>query len=96
MKHTLRCPKCDGRKLWRIEKFRHQSDVLGGTELCVAITNRDKLWGGHTPTGAFDLYACAGCGYSELWARDIERMKPKPDEGVHLIDGTAAKDKPYR
>src|SRR5688572_19899609 len=96
MKHSLRCPKCGGTRLWHIEKFRQQSDLQGGTEMCVAITDRMSISYGHTVTGAFDLFACAICGYSELWARDIQNLKPAPEEGVHLIDAGPTMGSPYR
>jgi len=87
MKQSLQCSKCQSTRLWRIEKFRHLTDVLGGAQLVIAITDRDRIWSGSTITGTFDMFVCAKCGYSELWANDTNALRAKPEEGVHFIDG---------
>ena len=94
MKRSHRCPKCEGTRLWRIENFRHQTDVVAGSELVVAILDRDRVWTGATVRGTFDMYLCATCGYSELWANGLDELYAKPEEGVHLLEGD--EPKPYR
>lgn len=92
MKNTLACPKCDSRKLWRIERFRHDSDIAGGRELPVAIfvAEGEGPLGMdlHKRAGRYDAYVCAQCGYSEFWAHGLNELTHRPEDGIHFIDTT--------
>ena len=48
------------------------------------------------PQGQFDLWLCAACGFSELWASNIAGLKENPDAGVKLVDTTAEPQGPFR
>ena len=84
MKNSLTCPKCQSRKLWRIEKFRTGPDI--GGELPVAAWRRRGVLG--TSTGHFDVYICVECGYTEFFVEDFGELKPNPKRGFHLIDNS--------
>lgn len=100
MKRKHQCPKCDGHKLWVLESFRVPSDASDGVVLPVACHQRQS--GGFlglprvTPQGRFDLWVCATCGYSELWARDLEGLREDPELGIRLVDATPGTAGPFR
>ena len=104
MKTRLQCPKCSGRKIWRVEKlsyYERDHSTLVKRLLRLAV-DRNKahaseqstwnrvMYGDDTVYGAghFDAYTCAGCGYSELYAQDFQALDHNPASGVHLMDGT--------
>ena len=97
MRESLCCSKCKSKKLWRIEKFRQFfQDSPGGLPLPIAISYRDRgFFRSVTATRTFDMFMCARCGFSELWANEIGELRSNPEEGVHFIDGGGT-DAPYR
>jgi predicted nucleic-acid-binding Zn-ribbon protein len=98
MKETKRCPKCEGRKLWRIREFRQAgvSGGLAGAPIPIAITGRGStIFSANNHIGSFDAYVCGHCGYSELWATGFQNLTVSVDEGVELVD-CGAQDAPYR
>lgn len=99
MKRSLQCPKCDGKRLWVVERFRVPSETAAGAELPV-VTHQDGKGifaiTRSAPQGRFDLWVCGGCGYSELWAAGIEGLRPNPEAGVRLVDSTVEPAGPFR
>jgi predicted nucleic-acid-binding Zn-ribbon protein len=91
---SLQCPKCSGRKIWRIERFETQSDSAESGWLLRVVIGRG-LQGKKTTTGIFDAYICKGCGHTELYARNLAELQHDPQSGVHLLDGDAGQA-PYR
>jgi len=89
MKNSLACPKCQSRKLWRIENVRHESDISKGRELPVAMTLYYGVLGTTGQAhGKYDAYVCSQCGYTEFWAHSFDKLVPDPESGIHLIDTT--------
>jgi hypothetical protein len=43
---------------------------------------------GFTSQGPIELFACAKCGFAELYV-DTSDLAPSPSDGVHLIDNEA-------
>ncbi|MFO0628828.1 MAG: hypothetical protein U0325_24855 [Polyangiales bacterium] len=97
---TQQCPKCQGRRLWVVERYRIPSEYAGGAELPVAANQQEP--GGMfslpraTPQGCFDLWLCEACGYTELWARDLQGLREDPAHGVRRVDTTADPEGPFR
>ncbi|MBW2458181.1 MAG: hypothetical protein JRI68_26995 [Deltaproteobacteria bacterium] len=101
MKESLRCPKCDSRRLWVIDPLRVPSEVPEGEVLRVvhhqppdgggffAITRRH-------PVGHFVAYVCAACGLTEFYADDMDELEPDPTNGVRLVDNTDPQQGPFR
>jgi predicted nucleic-acid-binding Zn-ribbon protein len=100
MKKMMRCPKCAGKRIWVIEKYRVPGESAEGRELCV-LPHQEEGKGGLlsfgrlNPVGHFDLFLCDGCGYSELWADGFRGLTPDPARGIRLLD-TDAKAGPFR
>ncbi len=102
MKNLHRCPKCDGKRIWVIEKFRIPSEsVVRGLPLAVlphqpaetaSFFGLEKV----NPQGQIDLYLCDGCGYSELWAEGFRGLVASPQRGVRLLDTSDAQEGPFR
>ncbi|MEZ4410938.1 MAG: hypothetical protein R3A52_31340 [Polyangiales bacterium] len=100
MKRTQQCPKCQGKVLWVVERYRIPGEYAGGTELPV-VANQQEEEGFFSiartsPQGRFDLWVCEGCGYTELWARDLKNLRDAPEHGVRRIDTTTQGAGPFR
>ena len=91
MKNTHTCPKCNSKSLWIIEPLRtiHEYapgsiplhldyDQVSGTN----FLNRTK-----ERVGGLDAWICAECGYTELWARELQKLVHAPERGIRRIDG---------
>lgn len=100
VKRTQQCPKCQGRKLWIIERYRIPGEYAGGVEL--PIVSHQKEEGGFlsmartSPQGRFDLWVCEGCGYTELWAAGLSGLREDPSLGVRRVDTTPEPAGPFR
>ncbi len=100
MKKSLRCPKCQGERIWVVEQFRVPDETEGGRQLSV-VQNQETTPGFMglprvQARGHFDLYTCDGCGYSELYAQGLSELKHDPRRGVRLIDASAKRQGPFR
>lgn len=103
MKNLHRCPKCSGRRIWIIERYRvPDAEVMNGKALPV-LPHVPGAGGGRfsfekiNPVGHFDLYLCDGCGYAELWAEGFKNaLAPDPAKGIRLLDTSDANDGPFR
>lgn len=85
MKKTLQCPKCDSRKLWRIETMQERGQYDRPAPL--GVTMAERRWGkAQESVGKFETFICAGCGYTEWYAHDAAALKADPKNGVHFID----------
>jgi predicted nucleic-acid-binding Zn-ribbon protein len=101
MKNTLKCPKCAGKKIWLLERYRIPGESAAGRELAVVPHQDDGKTGlfrslSVSPQGHFDLFLCNACGYSELWAGGFEDLVPSPERGIRLIDSGDAGAGPFR
>lgn len=101
MKNMLRCAKCAGKRIWVIEKYRIPGESAEGRPLNV-IPHQPEMKSSLfkamrlNPQGHFDLFLCAGCGYSELWAEDFGDLVEDPAKGVRLIDTSNLNEGPFR
>jgi predicted nucleic-acid-binding Zn-ribbon protein len=100
MKNLLRCPKCAGKRIWVIEKYRIPGEAAEGRELPVvphqAAGSSFMRLARVTPIGSFDLFLCAGCGYSELYASNFRELVADPERGIRLIDTSETSEGPFR
>jgi hypothetical protein len=100
MKHHHTCPKCSGRRIWVIERFRIPGETAEGRVLPL-VPHQDtgkRAFGflRQQPRGHVDLFVCEGCGYSELWAGGIRGLVEDPERGVRLLDTSTAAEGPFR
>jgi predicted nucleic-acid-binding Zn-ribbon protein len=103
MKNHHRCPKCSGKRIWVIERYRiPDAEVTTGRELTVMPhlpnPSASRLFFEKTnPVGHFDLYLCDGCGYSELWAEGFKgSLSEDLVRGIRLLDTSDANEGPFR
>jgi predicted nucleic-acid-binding Zn-ribbon protein len=94
MKASNTCPKCHGRKIWRIENVHVNSDLMGGRKFWLVVER--KLAGEHIDAGAVDAFTCARCGFTEWYAHALENLVHDPSAGVHFLDHEDGKSGPYR
>lgn len=87
--------------LWVVERYRIPGEYAGGVELPV-VAHQQEVGGGFlsmgrtTAQGHFDLWVCEGCGYTELWARDLRNLRDAPEHGVRRIDNSTEGGGPFR
>lgn len=92
---------CGGVRIWVIERFRVPSETSEGQPLSV-VPHQPEMSRGffaiprQSPRGHFDLYACDGCGFSELYARDLSSLTEDPERGVRMIDASERSKGPFR
>ncbi len=93
MKHTRRCPKCQGQKFWQLPNAEVQPGASNATIPLVLAARRaaSKL---PIRLGRLEVWVCAQCGYAE-WYMDPTRLQAavaglsQPQvEGIHWVDGT--------
>lgn len=100
MKSLHRCPKCSGRKIWVIEKYRIPGETAEGRELPLVPHHGSGtmsfLIGRVNPIGSFDLFVCDACGYSELYASGFRELQEDPQRGVRLLDTSDTNEGPFR
>jgi predicted nucleic-acid-binding Zn-ribbon protein len=82
VKQDLTCPKCDGRRIWRLEKIAAQDYSVG---LGGSYDLKLSAGGSAVAIGHFDAYVCDRCAYSELWAQDVALLSHDPPRGIHLL-----------
>lgn len=87
------CPNCDGRKIWNVRRAPAPGQ-LGYTSLPVAEIDQEGA-------GNFETLVCAGCGYTEWYAKDIDAFGRFAGESsrfdpVALVDDAASSAGPYR
>jgi hypothetical protein len=101
VKRNQRCTKCDGKRIWVIEAFRIPTETAQGQVLPV-VPHQEAMSSGFLalarmkPVGHFDLYVCGACGYSELWAADLDDLRPDAAKGVRLLDSSTKPEGPFR
>lgn len=100
VKDSSTCPKCSSRRQWILEPFRVPSEGVQGEDLRVVNdlpeASRRGMFRAAAPQGRFDLYVCADCGYSELWAKDLGGLRHAPEHGVRWRDQTDPNQGPFR
>jgi predicted nucleic-acid-binding Zn-ribbon protein len=101
VKRSQVCPKCAARRIWVIEPFRLPTETAQGAVLPVVTHQQGERSGFFAiarmaPVGSFDAYLCAGCGYSELYAKDIAELREDPAQGVRLLDASTKPAGPFR
>ena len=98
MKQSQQCPKCRGQKFWVIDPFRATDPALSNAAAPVAAYTRTGILGIDSvePRGHFQLWTCAACGYSELWADGLSTLRPDAEAGVELVDHSVAPKGPFR
>lgn len=100
VKKTQRCVKCQGQRLWVIERFRIPGEYLGGVELPVVVNQEEPAkffaMSRAMPQGSFELWVCEACGYSEFWAKGLSGLRENPEAGVRLVDTTPQPSGPFR
>ena len=90
MKNSRKCPKCQCTRLWVVEPLRTVYEYSPGTLPLhldydqvegTNFLNRSKR-----QVGTLDAWICADCGFTELWAKDLQKLQHAPERGIRLID----------
>lgn len=85
MKKNKTCPKCDGQRILVSERVGFQQKLYKGEESYVAplpVVARVKsvpgmLFGTSKTVeevGTYQSYTCLGCGFTELYAANVEAL----------------------
>jgi len=105
MRNDCVCPKCDGRKIYVCENTQPDNDSSNVIHPLFVITvpiAKDDLgveegsrYRSHI--GRYETWICAGCGYTEWYAKDYKALLEKlaqTNDGVRVATPGAAS--PYR
>jgi hypothetical protein len=52
--------------------------------------------GDREPIGVIEAYICRGCGFTELYTRDVDRIPIGPEYATELVDSMPGGEGPYR
>ena len=83
MKNAANCIKCAHDVSWRVDPLsmpeRESANVIQAVPVACRVVENEEYGLFARPTrrmsvGAFVAYTCASCGYTELYARDIEEI----------------------
>jgi hypothetical protein len=91
MMRSQRCPKCEGREIWVIDGVGERGPE--GLDLLRPVF-RDGV-AGLEGIGQFTTLICKACGYTEWYARGLDRLRENPPHGVRLLR-PGDDDGPYR
>jgi predicted nucleic-acid-binding Zn-ribbon protein len=94
MRKTLTCVKCNGRKVWHIAPVRERGQQYRPSPLGPAYEK--NVWGQFRNTGAFEVFICVGCGYTEWYTTELDQLRHDPQNGITLIDNEKVAEGPYR
>ncbi|MEZ4339644.1 MAG: hypothetical protein R3B82_23720 [Sandaracinaceae bacterium] len=93
MRQNRKCPKCDGRTFYVVEKAKMSDghSVNGTTPLALAAayltTEESGFFGTHKARfeAHVDAWICASCGFAELYARNLESLRELLDHGAEEV-----------
>jgi predicted nucleic-acid-binding Zn-ribbon protein len=106
MRTHSRCPKCTGTKIYVCDNAQSDCDNRNYSHpfsITVVLRGTDETGGSRgsafrTEVGQYETWICAGCGYTEWYAKDpehlLEKLSKTPATGVRVVDSTA--NGPYR
>ena len=83
MKATQMCPRCDGEKIWFFPVMGERS---GEGEIKPISITFEEAQSHHRGLGFFETYICAGCGFTEWYAKGLSGLRPDPNRGVVLLE----------
>ena len=81
------CPKCAGHDLLVVSPWRQPDPRYSNSTNLMHVTSAETAGTGflsvssRTDVGAFELWVCSSCGYSELYAAGVETLKQLADQG---------------
>lgn len=89
MRKTLRCPKCENRKIIHVPVVRDN----GYNRLMIEYR---MGFFGDQEYGEFESYICRSCGYAELYVKGAKAIRVEDIDGATLLDGDQEDQHPYR
>ncbi|MBX3189664.1 MAG: hypothetical protein KF819_21750 [Labilithrix sp.] len=97
MKRTHVCPKCQSRKFLVQGEFQvPDQDSSNGVDPFPAFTFSVSTFD-RSMIGAFETWTCAGCGFTEFYARDFQALDISQSHGkVRYFDAAAPPGPVYR
>jgi hypothetical protein len=83
MKADRVCPRCESGKIWFFPVMGERS---GEGEIKPISITFEEAQSHNRGMGFFETYICAGCGYTEWYAKGLSGLKPDPNRGVVLLE----------
>lgn len=102
MKRSGQCIKCNHTRLWIVDEVKQPDVDSSNRAWSMAVTShevdfRKRPRGSNEnriSAGSFQVIVCAGCGYTEWYASDFDRLKDIP--GARLVGDDKSDAGPYR
>jgi predicted nucleic-acid-binding Zn-ribbon protein len=95
MRLTQTCPKCSCKRLAVVSQLRLPDPASSNSVLVLPAVTIE----GGTELGSFETWICLDCGYTELYARNldgIEALAWRCPGYVRIIDPRPSEQGPYR
>jgi hypothetical protein len=81
------CPKCEHREVLYVPRLRD-------SDYNVMAVDRVSVWTAEV-VGEFEAYVCLGCGYAEMYVKDVAGLRAAGVEGTKVLRAPEAPP-PYR
>ncbi len=86
MKDDHVCPKCHHNEILFVPQIADRDDKFNVRPLVHHVVHFD--WRDDMEMGMIQAYVCRGCGYTELFTRDAEKLPVDKIPGAKLLKGT--------
>ena len=70
MRNSIRCPKCDQRRILHVSEIKDKAQVPKGAVMAIDAVAPVWVLGTWKNVGVLECYICASCGYTEWYTRD--------------------------
>ncbi len=77
MKNAQRCMMCQSEEYWIVDPFKTKEG-----QVPVASQEGTGFLAADTFVGKFAAYICQDCGYTEMWAKDFDRLEEDAERGI--------------
>ncbi|HJK94844.1 MAG TPA: hypothetical protein RMH85_28660 [Polyangiaceae bacterium LLY-WYZ-15_(1-7)] len=81
MRTSHRCPKCQGEDLLVVDPWSQPDPGSSNTTSPTQVAFRMSYFRRQVATD-LELWVCAGCGYAELFAKDVDTLGELADAGT--------------
>src|SRR5262245_13579014 len=101
MKNECVCPQCKGKKIYVCDNAQpgeESSNVIRRFHVVTVPISQQQTGAAEgsryrSHVGNYETWICAGCGFTEWYAKDPERLLEKlsqmPDSGVRVLSGSS-------
>lgn len=83
MRKSRTCPKCNHQEILFIPQLADRDDDDNVRPLVFHVVHYD--WKDDVEVGKVQAYVCRGCGYTELYTHDVQKIDPDKIPGARVL-----------